>query len=115
MKETQSRIKRFNDERGWSEPKSIKDLMLNMTEEIGEMWNVIKWVDVKTQMRLISENKEEAENFVGDMTYLILKFSYLCDIDPQKAIDDVMVEYEKRFPKEKGYHGNTLAGGIDNK
>ena len=116
MRETQEYIKKFNDERGWStEGKVIKDLLLNMNEEIGEFWNIIKWVDAETQMRLIKENKPEVENFIGDMIYLILKVSYLCDVDSKKAIDDVMDEYEKRFPKDKmnGNHANKLAGGID--
>ncbi len=115
MQQTQDIIKKFNDERDWSNPSSVKDLLLNMTEEIGEMWHVIKWVDAETQQRLINENKEEVENFVGDMLYLILKISYLCEVDSKKAIQDVMVEYEKRFPKElaRGNHGNTKAGGID--
>lgn len=115
MKDIQERIKRFNDEREWSTHSSIKDLLLNMNEEIGEFWNIIKWVDTETQQRLIRENKPEVDNFIGDMIYLILKISYLCGVDPEKAIMDVMEEYEKRFPAEKakGNHGNKLAGGID--
>lgn len=115
MNDIQEEIKKFNDERDWSNPSSIKDLLLNMNEEIGEMWHVIKWVDTETQQRLINENKEEVENFVGDMVYLILKIAYLCDIDSKKAIKDVLNEYQKRFPLEqtKGKHANLKAGGID--
>ena len=115
MKEIQNKIKEFNDKRNWSTPSSIKDLLLNMNEEIGEFWNIIKWVDVDTQQKLIKENKEEVDNFIGDMLYLILKISYLCDVDSEKSILDVLDEYEKRFPidKAKGSHGNTRAGGID--
>lgn len=115
MKAAQERIKQFNDIRDWSHFHSIKDLLLNMNEEIGEFWNIIKWVDPETQKKLVAENKKEVENFIGDMLYLILKVSYLCDIDAHKAIDDVMEEYEKRFPHEKtkGNHANKLAGGID--
>lgn len=115
MKESQEKVKEFNDLRGWSTPEHIKELLLNMTEEIGELWNLIKWVDIETQQKLIRENKAEAENFIGDMLYLILKLAYLCDVDSKKAIDDVMVEYEKRFPleKTKGRHSNIKAGGID--
>jgi NTP pyrophosphatase (non-canonical NTP hydrolase) len=115
MRETQEKIKKFNDERDWSTPHSVKDLMLNMNEEIGEMWNIIKWVDTETQQKLIAKHRDEVENFIGDMVYLVLKISYLCGVDAQKAIDDVMIEYEKRFPRErtKGNHGNTRAGGID--
>jgi len=115
MLETQNNIKKFNDERDWSNPSSIKDLLLNMNEEVGEMWSIIKWVDVETQQRLIKENKEDVENFIGDMIYLIMKVSYLCDVDSKKAIEDVLNEYEKRFPldKAKGNHGNVKAGGVD--
>ena len=115
MIETQEKIKKFNDEREWSDPFSIKDLLLNMNEEVGEMWSIIKWVDVQTQQKLIKENKEEVENFIGDMIYLIMKVAYLCDVDSKKAINDVLNEYEKRFPldKAKGNHGNPKAGGVD--
>ncbi len=115
MEEIQNKIKEFNDKRLWSDPASIKDLLLNMNEEIGEFWNIIKWVNVDTQMKLIKENQGEVDNFIGDMLYLILKISYLCDVDSKKAIQDVLDEYEKRFPidKTKGNHANLKAGGID--
>jgi len=115
MKNIQEEIKKFNDDREWSNPKQVKDLLLNMNEEIGEMWHIIKWVDSEKQQQLIKENKEEAENFIGDMLYLIFKIAYICDIDSEKAIKEVLDEYEKRFPidKVKGGHANTKAGGID--
>lgn len=111
----QQQIKQFNDDREWSDPGCIKDLMLNMNEEIGEMWNLIKWLNTEKQQKVISENQEEVDNFIGDMLYLTLKIAYLCDVDSDKAIADVMQEYERRFPadKAKGTHGNTKAGGID--
>lgn len=115
MLDVQNKIKAFNDARDWSNPASIKDLMLNMNEEIGEFWNIIKWVDTETQQKLIVKHKDEVENFVGDMLYLILKIAYLTGVDSKKAIEDVLAEYEQRFPidKAKGNHGNTRAGGID--
>lgn len=115
MLEIQDKIKKFNDERDWSRPSSIKDLLLNMNEEIGEFWNIIKWVDTDTQQKLIKENKAEVENFIGDMIYLILKIAYLTEVNSKKAIEDVLEEYKKRFPLEKtrGKHANTMAGGID--
>jgi len=111
----QQEIKEFNDRLEWSTPGSMKDLMLNMTEEIGEFWNIIKWVDTKTQQEMIAKHHDEVENFIGDILYLVLKISYLCNVDSQKAIDGVMAEYEQRFPvsKVKGTHSNTRAGGID--
>ncbi|MGV8131616.1 MAG: hypothetical protein ACP5N7_05965 [Candidatus Pacearchaeota archaeon] len=117
MEESQNKIKEFNDLRGWSKHDSIKDLLLNMNEEIGEFWNLIKWVDVEKQIELIKNNKTTCEDFIGDMLYLILKISYLCDVNSKKAINEVIKEYEQRFPinKVKDSHANLKAGGFDGK
>ena len=115
MIDTQNKIKEFNDARAWSDHGSIKDLLLNVNEEIGEFWNLIKWVNVEKQKELINNNKPLCEDFIGDMIYLVLKISYLCEIDSKKAITEVLEEYEKRFPidKTKGNHANLKAGGVD--
>ena len=52
----QEKIKEFNEIRGWNSPEQIKDLLLNLTEEIGEFWNKIKWIDAEAGMKVISDN-----------------------------------------------------------
>ncbi len=117
VNEIQEKIKAFNDVRGWSHPRQLKDLLLNISEEIGEFWNKIKWVDTDTQMKIINEHNAEVANDMADMLYLILKMSYMCNVNIQEAIEDVLDEYEKRFPVDevKGKTGNLLAGGVDKK
>lgn len=118
LNKIQEKIKNFNEAREWGRVWEIKDLLLNMNEEIGEFWNLIKWIDEKKQEEMIEKNKKEAENFIGDMLYLLLKISFISKIDAEKTIKDVLEEYEKRFPvgkvKEKK-HGNIKAGGVDEK
>ena len=115
IKEMQEHIKKFNVERDWVDTKRIKDFLLNMNEEIGEFWNIIKWVDHEEALELIRKHKEDTEDFIGDMMYLVLKLAFLCEVDAEKSIKDVMQEYEKRFPadKIKGNHANLRAGGLD--
>ncbi|MBN2566714.1 hypothetical protein JXB02_01355 [Candidatus Woesearchaeota archaeon] len=115
MLELQRKVGAFNDARDWSKDAEIKDLLLNMSEEIGEFWNIIKWVPPEVGRRLIEENRAEAENFIGDMLYLVLKIAHICGIDSEKALIDVLDEYEQRFPvaRVRGGHGNPLAGGVD--
>ncbi len=119
MRKAQDIVAKFNDVRGWDKDASyIKDFLLNMTEEVGEVWNIIKWVDAKKQKELIEKHKDEWVDFVGDQLFLVLKIAYLLDIDAQEAFDKTMEEYEQRFPVDivrKQKHGNPLAGGIDNK
>jgi len=114
LNEIVKEIKEFNDKRGYSKPEQIKDLMLNMTDEIAEFWQKIKWVDVDTQMKIIKEQHKAVENDMADMLYIVLKLSYLCNVDIEKAIAEVMNEYETRFPLTKKFNnGNKYAGGSD--
>jgi len=117
MKLLQEEIEKFNKDREWGYVGEIKDLLLNMNEEIGEFWHVIKWIDENKQKKMIKENIEEVDNFIGDMLFLIIKISAICEIDSEEALKKVLKEYEQRFPlkETKGNHANKLAGGIDNK
>ncbi len=123
MRDSQERVARFNEERGWGKASQydvacLKDFLLNICEEVGEVSNIIKWVDVEKQRELVKKYKDEFSDFVGDELFLILKIAYLLDIDAQQALDNTLEEYEHRFPKDKMKivkHGNPLAGGIDDK
>ncbi|MBM3233914.1 hypothetical protein FJZ19_02345 [Candidatus Pacearchaeota archaeon] len=117
-RELQNKIKKFNIERDWGKTGEIKDLMLNMNEEIGEMWHLIKWINEDKQKEMIEKNNKEVGNFIGDMSYLLFKIAFICNIDLEEETCKVLEEYEKRMPIDKikqFKHGNKLAGGYDNK
>lgn len=118
IKEAQDKIKEFDTARGWENGWNVKDLLLNITEEGGELWNLIKWINEEKQKQIVNEKKEEVSDYIGDTLFLLLKIANQTKIDAQKALEDTLEAYEKRMPpdkmKEVG-HANKLAGGIDNK
>ena len=118
IKELQNKIEEFDKLRGWSKDWHLKDLSLNITEEIGELWNMIKWVDEEKQREIINNKKEEASDFIGDTLFLLLKMANKMDVDSEKSLLNTLKEYEKRMPPEimkKVKHANKNAGGWDNK
>ena len=117
LKDWQHTIKTFNDERLWSNPNYIKDLLLNVVEEVGEARNIIKWLPETESLTLIQKNKEEWGDFIGQLQYLALKMAFLTGVDAEEELAKVMAEFAERFPinKVKGTHSNTLAGGHDGK
>ncbi|MBU0894731.1 MAG: hypothetical protein KKF48_00510 [Nanoarchaeota archaeon] len=118
IKELQNKLKEFDKARGWENDWNIKDLLLNITEEGGELWDLIKWIDTEKQKEVIKEKKEEASDYIGDSLFILLKMANQMDIDAQKALNETLNEYEKRMPPEimkKVKHANKHAGGIDNK
>ncbi len=118
IKQAQDKVKEFDEARGWGDCWDLKDLSLNITEEVGELWNLIKWVDDEKQKKIIKQKKEEVENFVGDSLFLVLKIANQTNTDAEKALQACLDEYEKRFPPEKMKqvkHGNKYIGGHDGK
>jgi len=117
MKNAQQIVKNFNDKREWSKPWCMKDLLLNITEETGEIWNSIKWLRDEKIEKAIQNSHDDFEDFVGDILYLIYKIAYISGVDSSKAFERTMKDYEKRFPidKIKGKHTNVKQGGFDGK
>jgi len=118
MKDLQNKIRFFDEVRGWSNHWNVKDLLLNITEEGGEFWNIIKWVDDEKQKELANSHKDKISDYIGDTMFLLLKIANQTGVDASQALQNTLDEYEKRMPPEvmkKVLHANKLAGGIDNK
>ena len=117
IKKAQEKVKEFDKARGWEDDWQLKDIGLNMVEEVGELWNLIKWIDEDKQREVINQNKDEVKDFIGDSLFLTLKMANKTGIDVEKALKETLKEYEKRMPPEKikNKHANKKAGGIDEK
>lgn len=119
MFELQKEVAEFVDERKWAETYHVYGIMLNMIEEIGEGWNVVKHLekDDKLLRKVIRENHAELEDFIGDLTFLALKLAHVLEVDSEKAVRERLKEFEDRFPaefmKKHTFAGNRKAGGID--
>ena len=115
---SQDKIKSFDIARGWEEDWNVKDLLLNITEEGGELWSLIKWIDEEKQKEVVDNNKEKVSDYIGDTLFLLLKIANQTKVDSEKALQNTLDEYEKRMPSEtmkKVGHANKLAGGVDDK
>lgn len=118
VRDAQEKIRTFDEARDWDGNWNIKDLLLNITEEGGELWDLVKWIDEEKQKEVIEENKEEAADYIGDTIFLVLKLANQMGVDAERALDQTLGDYEKRMPAEvtrKVGHANKAAGGVDDK
>jgi len=118
MNSYQKQIKQFCEERNWAQFHNAKDLLLGLVEEIGEFRNIIKWVnDPKDIKKIISENKEDIKDAVGDMYWFLASLANVCDVDVDEAIEMTIEDNKKRYPveKTKNHHTNIRLGGYDGK
>ena len=121
MFKLQEKVAKFVDERKWAETYQVYGIMLNIIEEIGEGWNIVKHLekDEKLLKKVIKENHEDLEDFIGDLTFLTFKLAHVLDVDAEKAVNERLEEFEERFPaefmKKHTFAGNRRAGGVDKK
>ena len=117
MKKLQKEINSFLEEREWHNLTGTHDTLLNIAEEVGELWNYFKYIGThqKEIEKVIKNHYREIEDQIGDIGWLLLKLCGSFDMDLKEAIWKTQKEYKERFPlkKVKGKHGNIKAGGID--
>lgn len=118
MNNFQKRIKKYAEDRDWSQFHNPKNLLLGIVEEVGEIRNIVKWEqDINKIKKTLEENKEELKDNIGDIYWFLALLANGNDIDMDEAIDEVIQANEKRFPiKEvKSEHTNLYMGGKDKK
>lgn len=116
MNQYQKRIKKYAQDRNWSQFHNPKDLLLGIVEEIGEIRNVVKWEqDPKILQQVMMDNKEEVEDNIGDIYWFLALLANGCGINIDEAIEKVIESNEKRFPVAdvKDNHTNRYLGGKD--
>lgn len=118
MNPHQEQIKRFCEERNWSQFHNPKDLLLGIVEEIGEVRNIIKWEqNPEIIQKVLLDNKDQVKDAVGDIFWFLSLLANSCNVDIDEAAKMTINDNEKRFPveKTKDKHTNTYLGGHDGK
>jgi NTP pyrophosphatase (non-canonical NTP hydrolase) len=103
IKDLQNRIIKFRDDRDWKQFHSLKDLMLGLNIEQGELGELFLWKS-ETEIRNVSKNKianEVADIFIF-LTYITTHF----DIDLEKAVVEKIAINNEKYPIEKSFGSN---------
>lgn len=105
----QKEIDEFASERDWKKYHTPKELLLGLIEEIGEFRNIIKWeLDESKIKEKIRRHFPDVEDFFGDMLWELCLLGNYCEVDIEKALNQVIRQNKIRFPVDqfKGKHTN---------
>ncbi len=116
----QAKIDEFIKERDWDKLDTIGvyNMLCNIGEETGEIWNEIKWINNDEDLKkVIEKEKDELADGIGDLVWCVARLANIFGVDMQKAVEASHAEYEERFPidKVKDRSGNPSLGGYDGK
>jgi dCTP diphosphatase len=107
--ELQSQIRAFADAREWSQFHTLRNLVLALTGEVGELAAEIQWLpDSKVAIGEMDQSKSAAiESELADVATYVLRLADILYIDLAQAVRKKLQLNETRYPVEKA-RGNAL-------
>jgi NTP pyrophosphatase (non-canonical NTP hydrolase) len=96
-------IKKFCDDRDWSQFHDPKNLALSLSLEASEVLELFQWT---LDNKINPEKEDEMAGELADVFYWLIMLSNHYDIDLVKALEDKMKISAKKYPVEKA-KGNS--------
>ena len=98
-----SRINQFALDRDWGQFHSVRNLILALVGEVGELAEILQWVpDEKVEEFLSnSNNQSRFDEEFADILIYILRIASIRGIDIEAALNKKLEVNEEKYPVEK--------------
>ena len=103
LKDIQNKIIRFRNDRNWEQFHKLKDLLLGLNIEAGELNELFLWKDDK---EIESVDKLKIGDELADIFIFLAYISEHFNIDLSEAIDMKIDKNAKKYPVDKAYGSN---------
>jgi NTP pyrophosphatase (non-canonical NTP hydrolase) len=96
-----ARLKRFRDDRNWSQFHNPKDLAISVTVEASELLEIFQWRSANEP--LDREATDAAADEIADVFLYLLMLCNELDVDLLSAAEKKIELNEGRFPVERSF------------
>jgi len=103
LHELTGKIVQFRDERNWAQFHTLKDLLLGLNIEVGELQELFLW---KSDTEIESVDTKKIENEVADITIFLMYICQHFQIDLHKAVSEKIEINALKYPVEKSRNSN---------
>ena len=93
-------IRDFCEDRDWDQFHSIKDLAIGLSTESSELLQLFRFKDNEQSLEYLKENRKKVEDECADVYYYLLRLADLYKVDLNQALENKMMDNEKKYPKE---------------
>lgn len=106
LKDLQTKVIAFRDDRDWKQFNNPKDVALSLVLEATEVMEHFQWKSKEEIEKYVKTNKKEIGEELADVLYWVLLMASDLNIDLATALDQKMKKNEKKYPvkKSKGRH-----------
>jgi NTP pyrophosphatase (non-canonical NTP hydrolase) len=105
ISELTEQVRKFSDERDWNQFHSVKNLILALVGEVGELAAEVQWLTSQEIEERIGDKEIAAE--IADIALYLIRLSDVLRIDLSEAISQKLLENAEKYPVDKS-RGNAL-------
>lgn len=106
IKELQSELRRFADERDWGQFHTPKNLAASLSIEAAEVLEHFQWMTDEQSGRLTEEQRTRVGHEIADVLLYLLQLSDKLGIDPLAAAREKLVINSAKYPVDRA-KGNS--------
>jgi len=97
----------FAQDRDWDQFHSVRNLILALVGEVGELAEVVQWTnDDKIDELLNSGGRDRLAQELADVLIYLVRVADKSGVDLAKAVSDKLAENDGKYPKDKA-RGNA--------
>jgi NTP pyrophosphatase (non-canonical NTP hydrolase) len=102
IKKLQQEVADFIAERDWTQfHDDPKNTLLALGSELGELMDLYRFTTVEEAQKRVATHKQQVEDEVGDILYLLLMFCHQNGIDLEEAFQNKALKRATKYPVEK--------------
>jgi dCTP diphosphatase len=94
-------VKKFVEDREWQQFHSPKNLSMALVSEATEVMDLFLWCDNASSYEELEKRRQDVEDEIADVSFLILAFCVRHNIDLSKAMAHKIAVQAGKYPIEK--------------
>lgn len=107
LEEIRRQVADFARDRDWDQFHSIRNLILAMVGEVGEVAEIVQWAsDDGVEELLSSGGRERLAQELADVLIYLVRIADKSGIDLADAVDQKLIENDAKYPRDKA-RGNS--------
>ena len=107
LEQLRKQVAAFAQDRDWDQFHSIRNLILALVGEVGELAEIVQWVsDDKVDELLKSGGRDRLAQELADVLIYLVRVADKSGVDLANAVSEKLAENDAKYPKDKA-RGNA--------
>ena len=115
LEDLRREVAQFAKDRDWDQFHSVRNLVLAMVGEVGEVAEILQWVDDDRVSELInSGGRDRLAEELADVLIYLVRVADRSGVNLERAVRDKLTSNNEKYPKDKSRGSAKKYNDLDN-